>query len=125
MTRSLWLALVILTGIAGAALARQQGLSTLARFRDAMAEGRLPHEELVEGVLVLVAGAVLLTPGLLTDVCGFLLLVPGLRRKVGRQLIDRLGPRAVAAATGAPPEAGSRIDAKALDVEFWVDESED
>ena len=58
-------ALVIVTGVLGASLARYQGLATWARFRRALDEGRLPGTELVEGLMILVAGAVLLTPGVL------------------------------------------------------------
>ena len=75
--------LIVLTGILGATLARQQGLSTLARIQREMAEGRPPTGELVEGALVLVGGIVLLTPGILTDLFGFCLLVPQIR-KIGR-----------------------------------------
>lgn len=86
-------ALVVVTGIAGAALARWQGLATLARFRAALDAGRLPHRELVDGVLILVAGALLLTPGLLTDLTGFLLLAPPVRRRVGERAVAAIGRR--------------------------------
>jgi len=68
------------TGVVGAALARHQGLATLARLQTDLAQGRLPAEPIVEGALILVAAAVLLTPGVLTDAAGFLLLVPPFRR---------------------------------------------
>lgn len=73
------LAIIILTGILGAALTKFQGARALARFRQASAEGRLPHREILDGLLILLAGAVLLTPGFLTDTIGFLLLVPPVR----------------------------------------------
>ena len=72
--------LIMGTGIVGASLARQQGLSTLARLRKDLDEGRLPAETLVDGVLILIAAAVLITPGVLTDLFGFLCLVPACRR---------------------------------------------
>jgi len=75
-------ALVVVTGILGASLARQQGLASWRRFQQALAEGRPPHRELLEGLLVLLAGAVLLTPGLLTDLTGFALLTPPLRNVI-------------------------------------------
>lgn len=87
-------ALVVVTGILGAALARLQGLATLMRFRRAVNEGRLPHRELVEGMFILVAGAVLLTPGLLTDAAGFLLLVPPVRRALAARVLRWLQGRA-------------------------------
>ena len=77
------------TGIVGASLARQQGISTLARLRREQAEGRLPAEPIVDGVLILVAAAVLITPGVLTDSVGFLLLVPAFRRRLKRVLRRR------------------------------------
>jgi UPF0716 protein FxsA len=81
--------LIIGTGIVGASLARQQGVSTLARLRADLADGRLPAEPIVDGVLILVAGAVLITPGVLTDVFGFLLLVPTCRSVLKRSLKRR------------------------------------
>ena len=84
------LGLVIVTGIVGASLARQQGMSTLARVRRDLNEGRLPAESLVEGVLILVAGAVLITPGVLTDLVGLLCLVPACRRRLTRYLKRKL-----------------------------------
>jgi UPF0716 protein FxsA len=71
--------LIVLTGVIGAALARQQGLQVLARLRTELSEGRLPAGPLTDGVIVLVAGALLITPGILTDILGFLCLLPGFR----------------------------------------------
>lgn len=102
--------LVVGTGVLGATLARLQGLRTLQRFQQAMGAGRLPHREILEGILILIAAAVLLTPGLITDLTGFLLLVPAVRRRVvrwlARRLRERLGPT-------APPGT--------VDVDFTVD----
>ena len=70
--------LIMGTGIVGASLARQQGLSTLARLRKDLDEGRLPAETLVDGVLILIAAAVLITPGVLTDPFRLPLPRPGL-----------------------------------------------
>ncbi|MBT8337932.1 MAG: FxsA family protein [Gemmatimonadetes bacterium] len=88
----LWptLALVFATGIAGASLARAQGLRTLAAFQSELASGRLPSGPLQDGLAVLVGGALLLTPGLLTDVFGFSLLVPASRRWIVRRMTDHL-----------------------------------
>jgi len=73
------LMLVILTGFAGAFLARQQGMMVLLQIRKDMAEGRMPAPRLMDGVMILVAGVLLITPGLITDTIGFLLLVPVVR----------------------------------------------
>lgn len=83
--------LVIFTGILGAWLAKQQGLSTLRRIQQATAEGRMPGKELVDGGMILVAGALLLTPGILTDAFGFSLLMPPCRA-VYRKLLKRAFP---------------------------------
>lgn len=72
----------ILTGVVGAQLARTQGSSVMARMRREVSEGRIPARELVDGVLILVAAALLLTPGYITDVVGMLLLVPVTRALV-------------------------------------------
>jgi UPF0716 protein FxsA len=87
------LALVLFTGVLGASLARWQGLATLRRVQAEMAEGRVPAAALVDGLLILVAGALLLTPGLLTDALGFLLLVPPSRAVVRRGLSRALRGR--------------------------------
>jgi len=83
--------LIMGTGIVGASLARRQGMSTLARLRADLDAGRVPAEPIVDGVLILVAGAMLITPGLLTDFAGFLLLVPACRQMVKRSLKRRFG----------------------------------
>lgn len=81
--------LIIGTGIVGASLARRQGMSTFARLQTDLAAGRLPAEPIVDGVLILVAGALLITPGVLTDFVGFLLLVPACRQMVKRSVKRR------------------------------------
>ncbi len=78
--------IIMATGVVGASLARQQGMSTLARLRADLAASRFPADPIVDGVLILVAAAVLITPGLLTDLAGFLCLVPAFRRLVKRSL---------------------------------------
>ncbi len=79
------IALILLTGIAGATLARTQGFVILQKIQGDLAEGRLPTEELLDGALVLAGGVLLLTPGFCTDLLGFLLLVP-LPRKFCKSL---------------------------------------
>ena len=71
--------LVILTGFLGAFLARMQGLQTLYRIKESLREGRMPSSELLDALLIVIAGLVLLTPGFLTDSVGFLLLIPATR----------------------------------------------
>jgi UPF0716 protein FxsA len=70
------LLLLLLTGICGAFLASRQGLSVLQRARHDLAQGRIPANPLVDGLMVLIGGMLLLTPGFLTDLLGFVLLIP-------------------------------------------------
>ncbi len=81
-------ALVVLTGIVGAALAKTQGLLILRRIQAELHQGELPGDELFNGLCVLVGGAFLITPGIISDVLGFLLIVPA-SRTVFRELIKR------------------------------------
>ena len=74
--------LVVLTAVAGAALVRAQGFSTIRQVRRNMDAGEIPAVAIIEGIFLLVAGALLLTPGFLTDAIGFCCLVPPLRRAV-------------------------------------------
>lgn len=100
------IALVIVTGVLGAWLARVQGLGVVRRLRSELAEGRLPAEAVIDGLLILVAGAVLLTPGLITDTVGFVLLVPP-----GRAAIRKI-------VAGAFARKVNRQDPTVIDVEW-------
>ncbi len=93
------LGLVIVTAMVGAWLAKSQGLRTLARLQAELQAGRMPAEPLLDGLMIFVAGAVLLTPGLLTDLFGFFLLAPAGRGLVRRAVAKRLRGRFV---TGDP-----------------------
>ncbi|NRA42134.1 MAG: FxsA family protein [Pseudomonadales bacterium] len=81
--------LVLLTAVIGLHLLRQQGLSTLMRAKQKMADGQLPAEEVVTGLLLAVGGALLLTPGFFTDTLGFLCLLPGPRQLLVKSLISK------------------------------------
>jgi UPF0716 protein FxsA len=78
---------VVLTAVVGSLLIRQQGFSTLERARQGMAAGQVPAMEMMEGVALVIAGALLLTPGFFTDTIGFLLLIPAFRRWVIRNAL--------------------------------------
>jgi UPF0716 protein FxsA len=80
--------LVVLTAVLGAWLLKQQGLATLQRFQASLAQGTLPAYEMVEGPILLVGGALLLTPGFITDIMGFACLIPQLRRKIAQYVIE-------------------------------------
>ena len=96
--------LVVSTALLGASLVRLQGLGALARIHAAMEQGQVPAVPLVEGAMLLVAGALLLTPGFFTDALGFLILVPNLRQQAARWLLVRFMREKV----GTHPPAGAR-----------------
>ena len=72
--------IVILTAILGAWLVRQQGFATITKVQQELNAGRVPAMQMAEGLALLIAGAVLLTPGFITDIFGFALLVPPVRQ---------------------------------------------
>ncbi len=80
---------VIGTGVLGAALIRSQGWRAWRRIRSELARGQMPTESIQDGLLILVAGMLLITPGVLTDLVGVLLLLPPARRAVGAWLRRR------------------------------------
>jgi UPF0716 protein FxsA len=70
---------VIVTGLLGAYLAKLQGIKTMTRVRESLNRGELPAEQMLDAVLIFVAGIVLLTPGFMTDLAGIAMLVPNTR----------------------------------------------
>ena len=88
----LWptLGVVVFTGIAGAALARAEGMRTVIAFQRELAQGRLPGQAMMDGASVLLGGAFLLTPGILTDLLGLALLLPPSRRWIQRRIRKRI-----------------------------------
>ena len=84
------IALVIFTGFFGAFLARIQGMQTLFRIQESLREGRMPSAELLDALLIGVAGLVLLTPGFLTDTAGFVLLIPSTRNAIKSWLRNKI-----------------------------------
>ena len=84
------LALCVLTGVAGAWLARREGLRALWSFQERLARGGVPGRALMDGLCILIGGAVLLTPGLLTDLLGFALLLPPSRRWIQARMQRRI-----------------------------------
>ena len=84
--------LVVLTAVVGATLVRSQGLLTVRKVQQSLAHNELPAESLVEGALILLAGALLLTPGLATDAVGFFCLIPPWRQALARKLLGRHTP---------------------------------
>lgn len=84
---------IVTTALAGAWLVRSQGLAILGRIQREMAAGRVPTGDMLEGLMLLVAGAVLLTPGFFTDAIGFALLIPPLRTLLSRRIMTQAAVR--------------------------------
>ena len=76
------LLILIADSLAGAILLRSQGRAAWVRFNRALSEGRMPHKEVFDGVLIILGGALLLTPGFITDIFGLILLIPPTRALV-------------------------------------------
>ncbi|MCP3977155.1 MAG: FxsA family protein [bacterium] len=85
------LAIVVVTAFVGASLVSRQGRAELAALQSSVVQGVVPTKELAHGAMILVSGALLLTPGFLTDVVGFSLLVPQFREVVRRWFSRRYG----------------------------------
>lgn len=82
------LLLILFTAVLGAYLLRLQGLQTLARIKETTDRGELPAVPLVEGLILLAAGVLLLTPGFFTDTLGFVCLIPRLRSRLASYLLQ-------------------------------------
>ena len=105
--------LVVLTAIVGVALLQMQGLDTWSRAQMSLLQGGLPAQELLEGAVLLVSGALLLTPGFFTDVIGFLGLLPWTRRwMIRRWLRGRFPPGSGGRGgwSGGGGSGGSRVE---------------
>lgn len=109
------LGVVLVTGAAGAWLARREGLRSWLAVQGEMAAGRVPGEELVHGMIILFAGALLVTPGVLTDAVGFSLLLRPLRRRLIARLRERFTRQLETGTAGAMGMPGVRI--------FWSSSS--
>ena len=99
------LAIIFVTAILGAALTKSQGRRAMLKFQQATNEGRMPAREAIDGLMILLAGAVLITPGFLTDAVGFLLLVPPVRTVVAGYLGKRLKEKIQIVTPGMPPQS--------------------
>jgi UPF0716 protein FxsA len=103
------IALLLVDSVLGAALMRWQGRAAWMRFNTALAEGRVPGAEVIDGVLVIFGGALLLTPGFLSDFLGLLLLLPPTRAVIRRILVRRYAERMIASATSGVDARMSRV----------------
>ncbi|KAF3981805.1 MAG: FxsA family protein [Methylococcales symbiont of Hymedesmia sp. n. MRB-2018] len=112
--------LVVFTAVLGAWLLRRQGFSTLQRFQANLAKGEIPAYEMIEGPILLVGGALLLTPGFFTDAMGFACLIPQARRKFARYVIEKqLINMQAGSAFQRPPQ---QQDSNVIEGEFKKDE---
>jgi UPF0716 protein FxsA len=99
----LWTILLLAAdSVLGSLLLRAQGRSVWRRFNNALAEGKMPHREVIDGVLVIFGGAFLITPGFVTDFIGLLLLLPPTRAIIRRGVVQRLGRRVAVGVTTRP-----------------------
>ncbi|MFT7131410.1 MAG: UPF0716 protein FxsA [Cyclobacteriaceae bacterium] len=101
------IALVVLTATVGVWLLKREGLATLARLQGKMANGEIPGKELLEGVMLIIGGALLLTPGFVTDAIGFVCLLPGLRQPLAVWLLKHTQFMQGGFQMGAGPAGGS------------------
>jgi UPF0716 protein FxsA len=98
--------LVVVTAIAGTMLLKQQGMATLNRYQQNVMQGKIPAQELVEGLALVFGGALLLTPGFFTDIVGFLCLIPLTRQTIIRWILKRAKFKFAGGVTAgsAPPQ---------------------
>ncbi len=81
-------AIVIITGVAGAFMAREQGFSTLRKIQDNVNSGVMPADEIINGILILCGGIMFLAPGFITDLLGFIMLIPPARNFI-KKIIEK------------------------------------
>ena len=93
-------ACVVLTALVGVTLLRAQGFQTMAKFQQQVALGELPAETMLEGVALIIGGALLLTPGFLTDSLGLMCLLPFTRRAIIAELLKRLSVQSFSGTVG-------------------------
>ena len=116
--------LVLLTAVVGAGLLREQGFATLWRGQRKLQEGQLPALEIVEGIVLAVSGALLLTPGFFTDAIGFAGLIPPVRAFFVRTVLSKM---VVAPMTGQAADFNQQQgiqDADIIEGEAWDDKKD-
>jgi UPF0716 protein FxsA len=110
-------AILVADSILGSLLMRAQGRTAWRRFNEALAAGKVPAREVLDGSLVIFGGLLLLTPGFITDFLGLLLLIPPTRAVVRAVLARRLTHRMVASMSGPRPHGDDVVEGTAVDVE--------
>ena len=79
--------LVIITALVGSALVRSQGLQLVAQLQQRLAQGEMPGQQLIEGIMLIITGVLLVTPGFVTDLSGLLLLQPTIRAAIAKAIL--------------------------------------
>jgi UPF0716 protein FxsA len=109
------IAILVVDSVVGSLLLRSQGRGAWRRLNQALAAGRPPAREALDGTLIVFGGALLITPGFVTDVLGLILLVPPTRALVRRALVARLSRRVVLTVAGRPVRRTRRATAARRD----------
>ena len=109
------IALILFTAGLGVALLRIQGLMTLTKIRQSLDQGELPAATMLEGLMLLIAGALLLTPGFFTDTIGFICLVPSIRSKIANSILKR----AIVTQHNKRSQAQGNSERVILEGEYW------
>jgi UPF0716 protein FxsA len=117
------IAVVVITGMLGAWLARREGLRAMRGLQEAMARGEMPANQVVVGFLIVVGGDFLVTPGVLTDVVGFALLIPLSRARIKKWVVryieGRVAHQATVVTSSAPlGQANSMPESPVVDATF-------
>ncbi|MCZ4309179.1 FxsA family protein [Vibrio atlanticus] len=88
----LWptITLVLITAFVGASLVRSQGIQTLMSVQGRLQQGEMPAQQILEGVMLAVAGVLLLTPGFMTDALGMLVLLPAPRAMIAKKMMEKM-----------------------------------
>lgn len=79
--------LVVITALIGSALVRSQGLQLVQQLQQRLAQGEMPGQQLIEGIMLIITGVLLVTPGFVTDLCGLLLLQPAIRSAIAKTIL--------------------------------------
>lgn len=119
------LAVVVLTAFVGTTLMRRQGIMTLQRLQNTLAEGQNPADPIAQGAMILVAGVLLLTPGFFTDAVGLALLFPPVRVVLFNWAKSRIIVGGFSmSSTGTPPFRQGRSDGDTIDGEYTTVDGE-
>ena len=110
--------LVVFTAVLGVFLIRRQGLATMQRVQATIAQGEIPAVEMLEGLFLLISGALLLTPGFFTDTLGFLCLIPPFRRYLILKFLEK---NIIVKNPGGPFHTDNNERQRTIEGEYWRD----